>query len=443
MRLIEPFGGLAAYSLKVMALEHERVTRRRCRHEPPVSRMGNKAGFVPNVLKAWGLNRVRWSSVWMNDLDPVCHLFHLIYASSELRDAVARRTWAWVPCPVCLPHDVQGALEGRLKPTREQCAGRGRDGCEECNGTGVQDCRRLWERIRKEPVPVDLVEAASAGLLLQGRTINTKPLGIGDDGAFKSAGFLADVSANGVEVWNAHGVDEYATRVGLLPSGFATLAHVAASAVFLQSRSFSLRPVSIRGGWEEHGDKPEIDDRKQGINAGRIWDDSPRWTVAERLERLPGWVEHGYGQEGAEWHGINKSPASRWSTAKRLDSLPGPGGMSLRITRQDAALCLPTGDASECLVVADPPYVGTSGYANDATRATVLSLAQAWHDAGALVLIHEAVGLAGELGKGWLERPATVLRGRKSTFWGEGGEREWLTFNREPVWWPETQGSLF
>lgn len=87
MRLIEVLGGLAPYCLDAMAVEAERRDGRRYRREPPVSRMGNKAGFVPNVLKAFGLTRVRWSAVWMNDLDPVCHLFHLIYASAPLRDA--------------------------------------------------------------------------------------------------------------------------------------------------------------------------------------------------------------------------------------------------------------------------------------------------------------------------------------------------------------------
>jgi hypothetical protein len=73
----------------------------------------------------------------------------------------------------------------------------------------------------------------------------------------------------------------------------------------------------------------------------------------------------------------------------------------------------------------------------------VLMLARAWHEAGALVLLHESVGLASELGKGWLERPIDGLRGRSSTFWGEGGQKEWLTFNRAPVWWPEEQRRLF
>jgi hypothetical protein len=63
--------------------------------------------------------------------------------------------------------------------------------------------------------------------------------------------------------------------------------------------------------------------------------------------------------------------------------------------------------------------------------------------AGALVIVHEAVGLASELGPGWLERPATPLRTRGSSFWAGGVEREWVTSNRRPVWWPAQQQGLF
>ena len=95
------------------------------------------------------------------------------------------------------------------------------------------------------------------------------------------------------------------------------------------------------------------------------------------------------------------------------------------------------------IVICDPPYEGTSGYQAQSCRADVLEIARMGHQAGALVLLHEACPLADALGDGWQSRPAGVLRGRASTFWGEGGEREWLTFNRKPVWWPAVQQSLF
>lgn len=125
--------------------------------------------------------------------------------------------------------------------------------------------------------------------------------------------------------------------------------------------------------------------------------------------------------------------------AARIESMPPAG--AIHITRQDAALCLPVGDCRDCLVVLDPPYVGTSGYQNDATRATVLELARAWDAAGALVLLHEACPLAEQLGHGWHSRPIDRLRRATSTFWA-GEQREWLTTNRQPVSWPAEQMAL-
>lgn len=346
MRLIEPYAGIAAYTVRAMALEAQRVHRRRFRLEPPVSRMGSKAGFAAGVFRAFGLTSARWSGFWLNDLDPVCHLFHLVYASSELREAVARRICAMVPCPECHPDVVAQALEGKVKPTPESMLvqwqtthadwiGR-EDKCSYCNDTGTYNDRRLWERLRKEAVPDEIVEAA-------------------------------------------------------------------ARAFYLQSRSFQLTPVSMTSdGWVDHGFQPETRPDDPGRNFRTA---APRWTLGERIN--------------------SSAPAS-----------------GLTVTRQDAALCLPTGDSSDCVVILDPPYEDTSGYASTSCRADVLMLARAWSDAGALVLLHEACPLADELGKGWQSRSASILRANRSTFW-KGEEREIITMNRQPCWWPAIQEVMF
>lgn len=105
MRLIEPYHGVLGYTTRALWMASGRVGR----SEPPVSRQGNKAGFAPGVFKAWGLIRARWTAAAVNDLCPVAHLFALLLASRELRDAVSRRVSAMVPCPVCLPDVVQAA----------------------------------------------------------------------------------------------------------------------------------------------------------------------------------------------------------------------------------------------------------------------------------------------------------------------------------------------
>lgn len=371
-RLIEPFAGYAAYSLRALWMAGGRAGRA----EPPVSRMGSKAGFAPGVFRAWNLSRARWSAVLLNDLDPVCHLVHRVYADPALRQAVARQIWAWVPCPVCLPWLVQAALEGRSKPTPEYCldARYARAGdCEVCSSTGVRSARALWESIRSAPVPDDLVKAA-------------------------------------------------------------------ASALFLQSRSFSLTPILIEGSvWLEKGWKPEVDQQFRQRDGGVINDDSPRWTVADRLEALSGrWVEHGYCPEtkASSWGHV----WPRHETADRLELLPGPSGCQIEISRLDALEFVRGIElTSSDVLIVDPPYLETTGYQATSARDTVLEIADRGHRSGALVLVHEAVGLAKDLGAGWLERPATPLRSRKSGFWKDGLEREWLTFNRAPVYWPAEQ----
>lgn len=450
MRLVEPFAGLGSYSVR--ALWMSAGSRRDVRAEPPVSRVGSKAGFAANVFRAFGLQRAKWDAVLLNDLDPVCHLFHLLYASSELRTTVARRVWAMVPCPVCLPGDVDAALEGRLKPTPEMCSRCApiNPGCLECNGTGAQDARRLWERIRKEPVPGDVIEACAVGMALQAAAFSN----------------CAVTTWDGQHPWGMQRVDSISTvtfddrrdgckpaalasRLEALPCGFATLADITAKALFLQSRSFQLKPVSIVGGaWDEKGMKPEVDTVFRKRDGDVANEDSPRWTVAERVEALPGrWVEEGYNDEqfSAERQGGNAAyNGARWTVGDRLAMFPGPDNCQIGVSRMDAlAFVRGLELGQDDFLVLDPPYEGTTGYQAKSCRADVLEMARIGDRAGALVILHEAVGLARELGSGWLERSASVLRARGSTFHAGGIEREWVTMNRAPAWWPSVQVGLF
>ena len=115
----------------------------------------------------------------------------------------------------------------------------------------------------------------------------------------------------------------------------------------------------------------------------------------------------------------------------------------IRLTQQDAGLCLPTGPADNTLVILDPPYEDTSGYQHSSSRETVLALARAWHEAGALVIIHEACGLADHLGHEWSNHPAAELRRGYSNFWNGSADQETITANRKPIYWPAQQKGLF
>jgi hypothetical protein len=92
-----------------------------------------------------------------------------------------------------------------------------------------------------------------------------------------------------------------------------------------------------------------------------------------------------------------------------------------------------------CVVYIDPPYEGTTGYADDLPRKQVLALAMKWAQAGAAVYISEAVPL--DL-PGWHHIDiAGERKGQKRTFSKQ--QREVITCNVAPAWVPAVQGVLF
>jgi hypothetical protein len=107
----------------------------------------------------------------------------------------------------------------------------------------------------------------------------------------------------------------------------------------------------------------------------------------------------------------------------------------------DARQVLPGGaDLEGCVCYIDPPYENTTPYAHKLPRAEVLTLARVWSDAGALVMISEAVPVEG-LGGGWEAiNIGHARRGQKRTW---GGTQEWLTMNRPPVHRMAEQPGLF
>jgi hypothetical protein len=98
-----------------------------------------------------------------------------------------------------------------------------------------------------------------------------------------------------------------------------------------------------------------------------------------------------------------------------------------------SALAVPVPDDCEgTIAYVDPPYSGCTGYAHDLPRADVLDLARRWSDAGAVVVVSEAVPL--DL-PGWFHvRIDGERKGQKRTFSKQ--QAEYLTLNREPVWRP-------
>lgn len=87
--------------------------------------------------------------------------------------------------------------------------------------------------------------------------------------------------------------------------------------------------------------------------------------------------------------------------------------------------------AQETLVYLDPPYAGATAYpGGDLDREGVVELAEAWRNAGATVVISEAVGIDALVDRGW--KAEKLDAGRKDTSRFRGKQEEWLTIGRAP-----------
>ena len=179
---------------------------------------------------------------------------------------------------------------------------------------------------------------------------------------------------------------------------------------------------------------------------------SLRWppvAIAEdargvRVEDVAGWMVGSYLSFGATLgRGFKATAGGLWP-----DDPPDIANIRIPILNwppvaiaPDARLIPPGGaDLEGCVCYIDPPYENTTPYAHKLPRADVVTLARAWSDAGALVMISEAVPVEG-LGAGWEAISiGHARRGQKRTW---GGTQEWLTMNRAPVHRMAEQVSIF
>jgi hypothetical protein len=94
-------------------------------------------------------------------------------------------------------------------------------------------------------------------------------------------------------------------------------------------------------------------------------------------------------------------------------------------------------DPRTCLVYLDPPYVGTTGYGAELSRADVVRLALEWADAGAAVIVSEAEPVAELVQLGWA---AVELAERNARAFRFGDRQEFVTFRAGAV---QPQPTLF
>ena len=98
------------------------------------------------------------------------------------------------------------------------------------------------------------------------------------------------------------------------------------------------------------------------------------------------------------------------------------------------------GDLEGCIVYSDPPYTNTTGYGHDLSRAAVVAMAQEFSAMGATVAISEQTPIE-EL-DGWESVEISDGRvGQKRTFSKQ--KKEYLTMNRTPGFKIAKQSNLF
>lgn len=169
------------------------------------------------------------------------------------------------------------------------------------------------------------------------------------------------------------------------------LAEAAAQLLWLQARAASGVPVW----WDGSKLVQWADDGGVRLNAGKGY--------------------HGGPDSGSRGGGI----VDPGTIAGRLDTVRGLDLGDTAILHVDA-LTLTREWAprlgAAARVTLDPPYQGCTGYPVACPRDEVLDIASTWARHGARVVLHEAVGLAADLGSGWTQRQ--LRTGRKA---------EWIT----------------
>ena len=111
----------------------------------------------------------------------------------------------------------------------------------------------------------------------------------------------------------------------------------------------------------------------------------------------------------------------------KLDALPGdlPADIAPDARAIEPGPCLPPGT----ICYMDPPYVGTTQYANHLGRADVVAIARRWAAAGATVCISEAEPIPDLVADGWEVADITGRRkGQRRTFSKQ--QSEYLTIKR-------------
>ena len=372
---VEAPAGLASVSLRLHGGPH-------CR--PPISRMGNKAGYAEAILGLAGL-----------------------------RSGQSAGAFVWAEADA----DVRGLL--RAYPDAAML----RRVADIIRGWADEEPRALWERLRAErkargPVADD---AGVAGWIVTGGWAMRR--------GEPESGYTESRTDSGIGEGHGDGTEAMARRCTTLAEfaqlaasnrliniGGPTLANTGKGGTTFGGEAFAtpaeetaagferLAEWSLLAAWSYRKGEPE-----SGFNAGAVY---ARPATA---------TEHGHlGRTAAhEASMVDNACAKGWPPVAVLPSIPTAAELS-------AMLGTP-GDLDGVVYYADPPYV----------RAALDAAAM-----GALVMVSEAVALPDLVAAGWYaERIDHARRGQKRTFSKQ--QEEWVTMNRAPVHIAPKQAGLF
>jgi hypothetical protein len=386
---VEGCAGLGAVSLQ---LQHGRHCK------PPVSRMGNKHGYALAILRVMGLRPGQGAEQYLwCEPDAGCRALLTAYTDPALM----------------------------------------REAAEIIRGWKDEDPRALWERLRAEG-PIRGFDAREVGRQV---LVGAWAFRQGD----ASSGFHP-LRSYGSEWRAASGEVGYAPpmTVEKVADKASDIAAASELARYLQvtasNRLITLDPSTMtntgQGGTTFGGDEFATSAEKVSEAAREV----ARWSSLAHGAFRRGHPESGFrkeaaGREPSETFGGERAFNETLADAEWRAGLPATIVPDARDIHPPP---LPPG----CVVYFDPPYIGTTGYGNDLTRAEVCEMAERWASAGAAVYISEAEPIA-DL-DGWHSVEITSTRvGQKRTFSTERGRTEWLTCNREPAWRPAVQQRLF
>ena len=373
--------GLAAVSLQLQGGAH-------CR--PPISRMGNKAGYAKVILGVLGLHSGQGAGAyWWAEADQDVAALLRIYPDPVALLEVARIIRGW-------SDEEPRALWERLRASRRERGSRSDPG-------GV------------------------AGWIVSGAWNYVQ----GDDRGPHRWAFVGFV---GKRRGDAEQLSDRAARL-------AEYAMIAASN----------RLICVGG--------PDLMNTGDGgTRFGGEFATSPG-SVAEGMERVAGWMvsadwafERGNPNTGYAADRVTdaRRPVTSHMTpeknAAKIECLSARGWPPVRVspsiptaTEVSAAIGTP-GDLEGCIVYSDPPYINTTGYGHDLSRAAVVTMARDFSAMGATVAISEQTPIA-EL-DGWESVEISDGRvGSKRTFSAQ--KNEWITMNRKPGFKIPTQCNLF